>query len=64
MADDKPDQPHWAPWAYIGTGVIGFLVVGYALSIGRAGFFEAMIFGLSIGVIVVGIKNLRARNRK
>jgi hypothetical protein len=63
MDDGKPDQPSWAPWAYIGTGIIGFLVVIFAVSIGRAGFFEAMILGLSVAVIVVGIKNLRAQKR-
>lgn len=59
--DDKPDQPSWTPYAYIGTGIIGLLVVAFALFIGRAELWEAIIFGVSLAVIIVGVKQLRER---
>ena len=61
MQNDKPDQPSWAPWAYIGTGIIGILVVAFAIFAGAAGLIEAIIFGVSIAVIIVGVKQLRER---
>lgn len=61
MPDDKPDQPSWTPYAYIGTGIIGLLVIVIALLSGQAGLIEAMIFGISIAVIIVGVKQLRER---
>lgn len=61
MQDDKPDQPSWAPYAYIGTGIVGLLVIALALLSGQAGVIEAVILGVSIAVIIVGIKQLRAR---
>jgi hypothetical protein len=59
--DDKPDQPSWTPYAYIGTGIIGLLVIVFALMSGQAGLIEAVILGVSIAVIIVGVKQLRAR---
>jgi hypothetical protein len=61
VPDDKPDQPSWTPYAYIGTGIIGLLVIAVALLSGQAGLIEAMIFGISIAVIIVGVKQLRER---
>jgi hypothetical protein len=61
VPDDKPDQPSWTPYAYIGTGIIGLLVIVIALLSGQAGLIEAMIFGISIAVIIVGVKQLRER---
>lgn len=64
MRDDKPEQPSWTPWAYIVTGIIGLMVIGFALLSGQAGIIEALIFGISIAVIVVGIKQLRERRAR
>lgn len=61
MQNDKPDQPSWTPWAYIGTGIIGIVVVAFAILAGAAGLIEAIIFGVSIAVIIVGVKQLRER---
>lgn len=61
MPDDKPEQPSWTPYAYIGTGIIGLLVIILALTGGQAGLIEAMILGISIAVIIVGVKQLRER---
>lgn len=61
MQDDKPEQPSWTPYAYIGTGIIGLLVIVFALLSGQAGLIEAMILGISIAVIIVGVKQLRER---
>lgn len=61
MSDDKPDQPSWTPYAYIGTGIIGILVILFALSTGQAGLIEAIILGVSIAVIIVGVRQLRER---
>ncbi|HEV8023431.1 MAG TPA: hypothetical protein VGP37_00930 [Candidatus Nanopelagicales bacterium] len=59
--DDKPDQPSWTPYAYIGTGIIGLLVIIFALLSGQAGLIEAVILGVSVAVIIVGVKQLRER---
>jgi hypothetical protein len=59
--DDKPEQPRWTPYAYIGTGIIGLLVIIFALLSGQAGFIEALILGVSVAVIIVGVKQLRER---
>lgn len=64
MDDDKPEQPSWTPWAYIGTGIIGLLVVAFALLSGQAGLIEALILGISIAVVIVGIKQLRERRAR
>lgn len=61
MQDDKPEQPSWTPYAYIGTGIIGLLVIAFALLSGQAGLIEAVILGVSIAVIIVGVKQLRER---
>lgn len=61
MPDDKPEQPSWTPYAYIGTGIIGLLVIAFALLSGQAGLIEAVILGVSIAVIIVGVKQLRER---
>lgn len=61
MDDDKPEQPSWTPYAYIGTGIIGLVVIILALSTGQAGLIEAVILGVSIAVIIVGVKQLRER---
>lgn len=61
MPDDKPDQPSWTPYAYIGTGIIGLLVIAFALLSGQAGVIEAVILGVSVAVIIVGVKQLRER---
>jgi len=58
---DKKDQPSWTPYAYLGAGIVGFLVTGLAFFVGQFGIFDAIIVGLSIGAIVVGIKQLRER---
>jgi|OM-RGC.v1.036068650 hypothetical protein len=59
--DDKPEQPSWTPYAYIGTGIIGLLVIVLAITSGQAGLIEAVILGVSIAVIIVGVKQLRER---
>ena len=64
MRDDKPEQPSWTPWAYIGTGIIGLLVIAFALLSGQAGIIEALILGISIAVIIVGVKQLRERRAR
>lgn len=64
MRDDKPEQPSWTPWAYIGTGIIGLLVIAFALLSGQAGIIEALILGISVAVIIVGIKQLRERRAR
>ena len=61
MPDDKPDQPSWTPYAYIGTGIIGLLVIILALTSGQAGLIEAVILGVSVAVIIVGVRQLRER---
>jgi hypothetical protein len=58
---DKKDQPSWTPYAYIGAGIVGFLVTGLAFFVGQFGIFDAIIVGLSIGALVIGIKQLRER---
>lgn len=64
MRDDKPEQPSWTPWAYIGTGIIGLLVIAFALLSGQAGIIEALILGISVAVIIVGVKQLRERRAR
>jgi hypothetical protein len=61
VPDDKPEQPSWTPYAYIGTGIIGLLVIAVALLSGQAGLIEAVILGVSVAVIIVGVKQLRER---
>lgn len=61
MNSDKPEQPSWTPYAYIGTGIIGLLVVALAIFSGQTGVIEAVILGVSIAVIIVGVKQLRER---
>lgn len=61
MQDDKPEQPSWTPYAYIGTGIIGLVVIAFALLSGQAGLIEAVILGVSIAVIIVGVRQLRER---
>jgi len=61
VPDDKPEQPSWTPYAYIGTGIIGLLVIALALTSGQAGLIEAVILGVSIAVIIVGVRQLRQR---
>lgn len=58
---EKKEQPSWTPYAYIGAGIVGFLVTGLAFYVGQFGIFDAIIVGLSIGALVVGIKQLRER---
>lgn len=64
MVDDKPDQPSWTPWAYVGTGIFGIVIVLIALSSGQANFIEAIILGVSVGVIIYGVKQLRERRNQ
>ncbi|MDA2989752.1 MAG: hypothetical protein O2815_11810 [Actinomycetota bacterium] len=64
MPDDKPEQPSWTPYAFIGTGIIGLLVIILAVTSGQAGLIEAMILGISIAVIIVGVKQLRERRAR
>ncbi|HEV8024416.1 MAG TPA: hypothetical protein VGP37_05995 [Candidatus Nanopelagicales bacterium] len=59
--EEKPEQPSWTPYAYIGTGIIGLLVIIFALLSGQAGLIEAVILGVSVAVIIVGVKQLRER---
>jgi hypothetical protein len=59
----EKDQPSWMPQAYVGVGVFGLAIVGTVMWLGSPGFLDAVIFGLSIGAIVVGVKQLRARRR-
>ena len=49
------------PWAYIGTGVLGLAIIIFALTSGQAGLIEALILGVSVAVIIVGVKKLRER---
>jgi hypothetical protein len=58
---EKKDQPSWTPYAYLGAGIVGFLVTGLAFFVGQFGIFDAIIVGLSIGSIIMGIKQLRER---
>jgi hypothetical protein len=62
MDNDERDEPTWTPWAYIGTGILGILIIIFALTSGQAGFIEALILGVSVAVIIVGVKKLRERN--
>ena len=64
MPEETSDQPRWAPWAYVGTGIIGLLVVAFAFLSGQAGLIEAIILGVSFAVIFVGIKQLRERRTR
>ena len=48
-------------WAYIGTGVLGLAIIIFALTSGQAGLIEALILGVSVAVIIVGVKKLRER---
>ena len=59
MNDDERDEPSWTPWAYIGTGVLGLAIIIFALTSGQAGLIEALILGVSVAVIIVGVKKLR-----
>ena len=59
--EEKPEQPSWTPYAYIGTGIIGLLVVIFALLSGQARLIEAVILGVAVAVIIVGVKQLRER---
>jgi len=61
MNEDEREEPSWTPWAYIGTGILGILIIIFALSSGQAGFIEALILGVSVAVIIVGVKKLRER---
>ena len=61
MNDGERDEPSWAPWAYIGTGVLGLAIIIFALTSGQAGLIEALILGVSVAVIIVGVKKLRER---
>ena len=49
------------PYAYIGTGVLGLAIIIFALTSGQAGLIEALILGVSVAVIIVGVKKLRER---
>ena len=61
MSDDERDEPSWTPWAYIGTGILGILIIIFALTSGQAGLIEALILGVSVAVIIVGVRKLRER---
>jgi hypothetical protein len=61
MKEDEREEPFWTPWAYIGTGILGILIIIFALSSGQAGLIEALILGVSVAVIIVGVKKLRER---
>ena len=61
MNEDEREEPSWTPWAYIGTGILGILIIIFALSSGQAGLIEALILGVSVAVIIVGVKKLRER---
>jgi len=61
MNDDERGEPSWTPWAYIGTGVLGLAIIIFALTSGQAGLIEALILGVSVAVIIVGVKKLRER---
>lgn len=63
MSDNK-DQPHWLPYAYIGAGILGCVVVAFALALGSANIIDAIIIGIAIGAIVIGVKQLRERRRR
>jgi hypothetical protein len=62
MASDN-DQPSWMPYAYLVAGVVGFLISGLAFALGTFGIFDAIIIGLSIGAVIIGIKQLRERRK-
>ena len=64
MVNEKPEQPSWTPWAYVGTGIFGFIIVFVALTSGQAGFIELIIVAASIGVIIYGARQLRERRLK
>ena len=61
MKEDEREEPSWTPWAYIGTGILGILIIIFALGSGQAGLIEALILGVSVAVIIVGVKKLRER---
>jgi hypothetical protein len=62
MSTEK-DQPHWLPYGYIGAGILGCAVVTFAILLGRANIIDAIIIGIAIGAIVVGVKQLLARRK-
>jgi hypothetical protein len=53
------EQPSWTPWAYVGVGVFGLVIVGLAASAGQFGIIDVIILGGSAAAIVVGIRKLR-----
>lgn len=61
MNDDEREEPSWTPWAYIGTGILGIIIIIFALSSGQASLIEALILGVSVAVIIVGVRKLRER---
>jgi len=61
MNEDEREEPSWTPWAYIGTGILGIIIIIFALSSGQASLIEALILGVSVAVIIVGVKKLRER---
>lgn len=60
---ESSDQPSWMPYAYLIAGVVGFLISGLAFFLGTFGIFDAIIIGLSVGAVVIGIKQLRERRQ-
>lgn len=60
---DKKDEPHWLPYGYIGAGILGCVVVAFAIALGRANIIDAIIIGIAIGAIVIGVKQLLERRR-
>lgn len=53
--------PSWAPWALLGVGVFGLLMVGIAAAAGQFGLTDWIILIGSVVVIVSGVRKLRGR---
>jgi predicted phage tail protein len=60
----EKEQPHWLPYGYVAVGAFAIAIVAFILMSGSAGFLDAIIFGLGVGAIVVGVKQLRARRQR
>jgi hypothetical protein len=57
------EQPTWMPWLYLVAGIIGIAVVALSAAVGRLGLIEALIIGVSIGSVIIGVRGLLHRRR-
>lgn len=61
MQDEE--QPSWMPWLYLVSGLIGIGVVALSAAVGRMGLIEALIIGVSIGAVIIGVRGLLSRRQ-